>query len=99
MSQAEMEHKDSNTTPHKCPDDKEEELSKLKAHVIEIEKLHEQQVATLEDKLKQTEKELRAEILKCKTEKTKFHNLDEKEEELSKLKDLAKEVEDQVAEL
>ena len=49
--------------------------------------------------MKQTEKELRAEILKCKTEKTKFHNLDEKEEELSKLKDLAKEVEDQVAEL
>ena len=70
MSQAEMEHKDSNTTPHKCPDDKEEELSKLKAHVIEIEKLHEQQVATLEGKLKQTEMELQTQLRKHKTSNT-----------------------------
>ena len=43
--------------------------------------------------------DLRAELLKCKTEKTKLHNLDEKEEEISKLKDLAKEVRDQVAKM
>ena len=41
--------------------------------------------------------DFRAELFKCA--KTKLHYLDDKEEELSKLKDLAKEVEDQVAEL
>ena len=52
-----MEHKISNT---EHLNDIEEELSKLKAHVKEVEKLHEQQVAKSEGKLKQTQKELHA---------------------------------------
>jgi len=79
---------------HKHLDAVELELPELKALAKKVKLLHGQEVTKMEGKLKQTEMELRAELLKCNTEKTKLDkHLDKKEEMIDELTALAIEVE------